>query len=200
MNLVFATNNLHKLDEARAIMQPPFSILSLKDINCNEELREDFSTLEENSLQKADFIFKKYSCDCFADDTGLEVEALGGRPGVLSARYAGTARDSLANIRKVLSELNGNSNRKARFRTSVTLILGGKEHYFEGIVKGSILHEPKGNKGFGYDPVFVPDGSDKSFSEMNEEEKNSISHRGRALIKMTDFLKRSEKQNDSPTE
>ncbi|PRY16300.1 XTP/dITP diphosphohydrolase [Pontibacter ummariensis] len=187
--LCFATNNRHKLAEVSQMLAGKYNLLSLQDIGCHEELAEDQDTLEGNSRQKAAYVWENYRVSCFADDTGLEVEALNGAPGVYSARYAGPQRSDNDNIQLLLQNLAAHENRKARFRTSVTLILDGKEHQFEGIVEGHITKEWKGNKGFGYDPVFVPEGYDRTFAEMSAEEKNAISHRGRAIRKLVDFLK-----------
>jgi XTP/dITP diphosphohydrolase len=191
--IVFATNNQHKLDEIRQILGNDFQILSLADIGCHEEIPEDHDTLQENALQKAQYIVDHYHVSCFADDTGLEVDALGGEPGVHSARYAeGTDHDSEANMRKLLLKLGNNNNRRARFRTVIALLLeeNGKwrEEIFDGIVEGHIAREKKGSEGFGYDPIFVPDGYDLSFAELGMEVKNSISHRARAVRKLADFL------------
>jgi XTP/dITP diphosphohydrolase len=187
--LIFATNNKHKLTEIQSIVGSEFSIRSLEDIGCTEDIAETAATLEGNALLKAEYVFNKFGINCFADDTGLEVEALDGRPGVFSARYASSGHDFEANIDKVLSELNGVSNRKARFRTVIALHLDGSVHYFEGIVNGKIIHTRKGIKGFGYDPVFLPDGYELTFAEMPLSEKNKISHRARAVGKLVDFLK-----------
>lgn len=186
--LVFATNNLHKLEEVRDILGGSFRIASLKEIGCTDDIPETADTLEGNALQKARYVKDKFGYDCFADDTGLEVEALGGAPGVFSARYAGPGHDSEANMRKLLKELEGKTNRQAQFRTVVALLLEGREYTFEGIVRGSILAERRGTAGFGYDPVFVPEGYAETFAEMGSEEKNRISHRARAVQKLADFL------------
>ena len=191
--IVFATNNQHKLDEIRQILGNDFQILSLADIGCHEEIPEDHDTLQENALQKAQYIVDHYHVSCFADDTGLEVDALGGEPGVHSARYAeGTDHDSEANMRKLLLKFGNNNNRRARFRTVIALLLeeNGKwrEEIFDGIVEGHIAREKKGSEGFGYDPIFVPDGYDLSFAELGMDVKNSISHRARAVRKLADFL------------
>lgn len=186
--LVFATNNLHKLEEVRDILGGSFRIASLKEIGCTDDIPETADTLEGNALQKARYVKEKFGYDCFADDTGLEVEALGGAPGVFSARYAGPGHDSEANMQKLLKELEGKTNRQAQFRTVVALILEGREYTFEGIVRGSILAECRGTAGFGYDPVFVPEGYAETFAEMGSEEKNRISHRARAVQKLADFL------------
>ena len=175
---VFATNNRHKLDEVSDILGEKIDLLSLKAIHCDVDIPETGSTLEENALIKARYIYEHYQVDCFADDTGLEVEALGGAPGVYSARYAGgNGHDSEANMQKLLRELNGVENRKAQFRTVFALIINGKEHLFEGIVKGTISKERRGQSGFGYDPIFVPEGYTQSFAELGNDIKNKISHR-----------------------
>ncbi len=191
MELVFATNNRHKLEEIQHLLGSKIKLLSLNDIHCSEEIPEDYFTLEENASQKARYIFDKYNVNCFADDTGLEIEFLKGKPGVLSARYAGENKDSQANIDKVLTELKGVNNRKARFRTVIALIINGCETQFEGIVEGTILTERHGDSGFGYDPIFLPDGYNLSFAEMNLNDKNKISHRARAINKLVDFIKKT---------
>lgn len=188
--LVFATNNAHKLEEVRAILDDTFDILSLNDIGCHVDIPETADTLEGNARLKSTYIYQNYGIDCFADDTGLEVEALDGAPGVYSARYAGGyGHDSEANVRKLLAELDGKENRRAQFRTVVCLIEKGKEHLFEGIVRGYITENGRGVSGFGYDPVFVPEGHTETFAEMGNEEKNRISHRARAIQQLTDYLK-----------
>ena len=186
--IVFATNNAHKLRELREIAGDKFEILSLKDITCFDDIPETEPTIKGNALIKANYIKDKYGYDCFADDTGLEVEALGGEPGVYSARYAGEDCDSEKNIDKILAKLKNESNRKARFITYIALILEGNTHIFEGEVQGEILTERHGEGGFGYDPVFKPVESENSFAEMLPEEKNAISHRGRAVQKLLKFL------------
>ncbi len=186
--IIFATNNLHKLSEISAILKLKFKILSLNEIGFNEDIPETANTLEGNAALKSSVIFKKFGKDCFADDTGLEVEALNGEPGVYSARYAGEENDAAKNTAKLLRELKGTSNRKAQFRTVISLIQDGKEFQFEGIVKGKITTEKSGAKGFGYDPVFIPDGYTQTFAEMSIEEKNIISHRAIASRKLADFL------------
>lgn len=187
--LVFATNNAHKLEEIRAILGNKVEILSLNDINCYADIPETADTLQGNAALKAQYIYKNYGLDCFADDTGLEVEALNGEPGIYSARYAGgEGHDSEANMKKLLSEMQDKDNRKARFRTVICLIEEGKEHFFEGIVNGSIIRERKGGAGFGYDPVFMPDGYSETFAEMGNDEKNKISHRARAVQKLCEYL------------
>ena len=186
--MVVATNNAHKLKEIAAILGQEIELLSLKDIQCFADIPETADTLEGNARQKAMYIYENYGMDCFADDTGLEVEALGGAPGVFSARYAGEGHDSEANMQKLLKELAGKENRKAQFRTVICLIRNGKEHLFEGIVKGEIIQEKRGGAGFGYDPIFVPEGYDLTFSELGDDVKNTISHRARAVEKLCQFL------------
>ena len=214
MKIVFATNNEHKLSEIRSILGEGFEVLSLKDIGCNVDIPETGKTLEENALQKAQYVYDHYHIDCFADDTGLEVEALNGAPGVYSARYASlpdnpvksenteaASHDSEANMTRLLYELGNNNNRHARFRTVIALIqkkdvcpcgcTSIKEiHQFEGIVEGKIIRERRGGEGFGYDPIFQPDGYDKTFAELGMEIKNHISHRARAVTKLAEYLKR----------
>ena len=187
--MVVATNNVHKLKEIAAILGQEIELLSLKDIQCFADIPETADTLEGNARQKAMYIYENYGMDCFADDTGLEVEALGGAPGVFSARYAGEGHDSEANMQKLLKELAGKENRKAQFRTVICLIRNGKEHLFEGIVKGEIIQEKRGGEGFGYDPIFVPEGYDLTFAELGDDVKNTISHRARAVEKLCQFLK-----------
>jgi len=188
MELVFATNNKHKIEEVKHLLKNNFRLLSLQDIGCTEELPETGTTLQENALQKAKYIFTKYSIDCFADDTGLEIEALQGKPGVYSARYAGEEKNAEKNIKKVLQETKGIKNRNALFKTTISLIIGTKEYLFEGIINGNISTEMKGNNGFGYDPIFIPKDHTKSFAEMSLEEKNKISHRAIAVKKLVTFL------------
>lgn len=190
MKLCFATNNKHKLEEISNLLTNSFEILSLKDIGCNESLPEDQETLYGNSLQKAEYVWKNYKVNCFSDDTGLEVDALNGEPGVYSARYAGEQCDFNDNINLLLKNLKGIKNRKARFISVITLILDGKSVQFEGIINGEILTEKSGQKGFGYDPVFKPESYDRSFAEMDINEKNKISHRSMAIKKLTEFLRR----------
>ena len=181
--LVFATNNAHKLDEISSILGEKVELLSLKDIHCHVDIPETADTLEGNAMLKAEYIYKNYGLDCFADDTGLEVEALNGAPGVYSARYAGgEGHNAEANMQGV-------QNRKAQFRTAICLILDGKKHLFEGIVKGEIIKEKRGSSGFGYDPIFVPEGYTKTFAELGNETKNKISHRALAVEKLCRFLK-----------
>ena len=212
MKIVFATKNEHKLSEIRAILGPSFDVVSLADIGCHEDIPETGQTLEENALMKAEYVYNKYHLSCFADDTGLEVEALNGAPGVYSARYAaivpagepaGPSHDSEANMARLLRELANNNNRKARFRTVIALIekkdvcpCGCTSikvvHKFEGIVNGEITREKSGAEGFGYDPIFRPDGYDKTFAELGLDIKNQISHRARATAKLCEFLVKSE--------
>ena len=188
--LVVATNNAHKLEEIAAILGEEMELLSLKDINCHADIPETANTLEGNARQKALYIYENYGIDCFADDTGLEVEALNGAPGVFSARYAGDGHDSEANMQKLLKELYGKENRKAQFRTAICLIMNGEEYLFEGIVKGKIIEEKRGGAGFGYDPIFVPEGYNLTFAELGNDIKNTISHRARAVEKLCSFLKK----------
>ena len=187
LKLVFATNNKNKLKEVQAMLTN-FKIISLADIDCFEDIPETAKTLEENAKIKANFVTEKYGLNCFADDTGLEVEALNNEPGVYSARYAGEVNNAEGNMSKLLNNLDNNSNRKAQFRTAVALNIEGKQYIFEGICKGSILSKKQGDSGFGYDPVFMPTGFNKSFAEMNLNEKGSISHRGKAIDKLVTFL------------
>ena len=189
MKICFATNNQNKLKEIRQILGDSFEILSLKEINCTEELPETHETLEENSAEKAEYVFSRYQIPVFADDTGLEVKALGGEPGVYSARYGGPERDSDKNMEKVLKGLTGASDRSARFRTIMTYIDTSGSYQFEGIVEGEITEEKRGAGGFGYDPVFVPTGYTQTFSELTASEKNNTSHRQRSLLKLIEFLK-----------
>lgn len=189
MRLVFATNNAHKLEEVRQILGDRFEVLSLSDINCHEDIPETGDTFQDNALQKARYVKEHYGYDCFADDTGLEVKALGGAPGVHSARYAGD-HDSEANMTKLLQELEKKQDRSAQFRTVVALLLNGQEVLLEGIVTGRIATERHyGESGFGYDPLFIPDGFTETFSQMSPENKNQVSHRGRAVRKLADYLK-----------
>lgn len=188
MKLYFATNNIHKLKEVQEVVGDSFQIESMRSLGINEDIPEDQQTLEGNALQKARFLYDRTGESCFADDTGLEVDALNGAPGVYSARYAGEAKNSLDNMALLLKNMSGIQNRKARFRTVIALILDGKEYLFEGIVNGTITEEPRGTAGFGYDPLFVPDGYSTTFAEMDSEAKNAISHRGRAVEKLAAFL------------
>ena len=187
-NIVFATNNKNKLREIRDIVGSKYNILSLSDINCHEDIPETADTIDGNALLKARFVKEKYGYDCFADDTGLEVEALDNRPGVYSARFAGEDCNSENNINKLLSELEGIENRKARFRTVIALIKGETEEEFEGVIYGNISHERHGEGGFGYDKVFVPENYEKTFAEMLPKEKNSISHRAKATRLLIEYL------------
>lgn len=191
--LVFATNNAHKLEEIRAILGDKVEILSLNDIDCHADIPETADTLEGNAELKAAYIYTNYGLDCFADDTGLEVEALNGAPGIYSARYAGgEGHDSEANMKKLLTEMAGKTNRNAQFRTAICLIEKGNKHLFEGVVKGRIIKDKRGNSGFGYDPVFIPEGYNETFAEMGNEEKNKISHRARAVAALCEYLQNKE--------
>lgn len=190
--LVFATNNPHKLEEVRAILDSDVEVLSLRDIGCTADIPETADTLEGNALLKARFVASRYGVDCFADDTGLEVAALDGAPGVYSARFAGPGCTPADNVRKLLGLMQEADDRSARFRTVVALIRGGKEYCFEGMVGGTIARTPAGCGGFGYDPVFVPEGYDRTFAELPPAEKNRISHRARAVAKLADFLRGEE--------
>lgn len=193
MELVFATNNKHKIREISELLDQNFTIIGLADININEEIPEDAETLEENALFKARFVHDRTGMNVFADDTGLEVTALGGAPGVYSARYAGESKSFDDNIEKLLREMKGAADRSARFRTVIALILDGREYSFEGIVEGEIIRERKGQGGFGYDPVFKATGYDKTFAEIPLSEKNSISHRARAMRLLIEFLNEGKK-------
>ena len=193
MKILFATNNAHKLSEVQAVLGDGFRLVTPRDCGITEEIPETQETLEGNALQKARYLHERTGLDCFADDTGLEVEALGGAPGVRSARYATDGHDFAANNRLLLKNLAGQTNRRARFRTVIALILNGEEQLFEGIVEGRIVDSERGIEGFGYDPLFVPDGSDKTFAEMPAEEKNAVSHRGRAVRKLAACLHSLEK-------
>ncbi len=188
--LVFATNNRHKLEEVGDVLKDQLRILSLKEINCFDDIPETADTLEGNALIKATHVYDTYGYDCFADDTGLEVEALGGRPGVYSARFAGEDQNAARNMEKLLRELEGSTNRRARFRTVVALIEGGKVSYFEGKIEGQIIEQQRGSAGFGYDPVFVPDGYSQTFAELGSELKNKISHRALAVKELIEYLKK----------
>lgn len=198
MKIVFATNNQNKLSEIRDILGSDFEIVSLQDIGCHADIPETGSTLEENAMQKARYIYDNYNMSVFADDTGLEVDALGGAPGIYSALYAGgEGHDSEANMTKLLGELGENNNRKARFRTAIALILkedgNGNitEKLFEGIVRGEIIKERRGGEGFGYDPIFQPEGYDRTFAELGPDVKNKISHRARAVARLVEYLRKS---------
>lgn len=186
--LVFVTNNAHKLEEVKAILGNAFDVLSLKDIACYDEIPETADTLEGNALLKARYVYDKYGLDCFADDTGLEIDALGGAPGVYSARFAGEENDAKKNMHKVLTLMEGKEDRNACFRTVIALIQQGDMRYFEGKICGKIAREPYGNAGFGYDPVFVPEGYSESFAQLPAEEKNKISHRAKAVEKLIGYL------------
>lgn len=189
--LVFATNNKNKLREMREIMDGLYEVVGLNEIGCNDDIVEDADTIQGNARIKADYVTNRFGVDCFADDTGLEVEALDGAPGVYSARYAGEHCSYQDNVNKILSELKGVENRKACFRTVIALNLNGESHFFEGRCDGIITTEAHGEGGFGYDPVFKPDGYDETFAEMSSELKNKISHRGRATVKLIDFLRKT---------
>lgn len=188
MKLVFATANQNKAKEIQSLIPATIRILSLNDIDCREEIPETQPTIEGNASQKAFYVYEKYGSNCFADDTGLEIEALDGRPGVLSARYAGEAKNADDNMKKILLEMQDVSNRRARFKTVISLVVDGKEELFEGLVNGTVLREKRGKKGFGYDPIFLPDGYDRTFAEMDQEEKGKISHRGIAVAKLVAYL------------
>ncbi len=188
MEIIFATNNQHKLKEIQHLLGDRFKLLSLSDVNIYEDIPEDYFTLEENALQKARIVYNKTGKNCFADDTGLEIDALNGEPGVWSARYAGDSKDSEENMQKVIGLMKNISKRKAQFRTVIALIYQDKEYLFEGIVKGDILTNKKGKEGFGYDPIFKPEGFNQSFAEMNVGLKNEISHRAKATSKLINFL------------
>ena len=189
MKIVFATNNAHKLSEVRAVLGDSFELVTLRQVGITEDIPETGATLDENASLKARYVYERTGLDCFADDTGLEVEALNGAPGVHSARYATDGHDFAANNRKLLHELEGKENRRARFRTVISLIRGGVEQQVEGIVNGTIATEEAGCEGFGYDPLFIPDGKAVTFAEMTAEEKNAISHRGRAVAELVKVLK-----------
>ncbi|MDL2296334.1 non-canonical purine NTP diphosphatase [Bacteroidales bacterium OttesenSCG-928-B11] len=184
MNIIFATHNQHKTEEVRQIAGNKFTILNLHDIGCRDDIPETADTLQGNALQKAQYVVDKFGIDCFADDTGLEIEALNGAPGVYSARYAGAACNFQDNLEKVLREMEGVENRRACFKTVIALILNGKQHFFEGRIDGIITAAPRGTNGFGYDPIFQPDGYEKTFAQMTDDEKNKISHRGIATEKL----------------
>ena len=187
--LVFATNNDHKLRELKQILSSEFELLSLNEIGCTDDIPETGTTLEANASQKSFYIWNKYGVNCFADDTGLEIEALGNEPGVYSARYAGEGRDASDNMLKVLEKMKYETNRNARFRCVISLVINGEEKQFEGIVEGEILTEKHGVAGFGYDPIFMANGFNQSFAEMSADDKNKISHRGRAVMKLVEYLK-----------
>lgn len=193
MKIIFATNNAHKLSEVQAVLGDGFTLVTPRECGVTEEIPEEQETLEGNASQKSHYLYDRTHQNCFADDTGLEVEALGGAPGVHSARYATDGHDFAANNRLLLRNLEGQTNRRARFRTVISLILNGEEHLFEGVVEGRILDHESGHEGFGFDPLFVPDGSERTFAEMSAEEKNAISHRGRAVRKLAAYLHSLEK-------
>ena len=195
MKIVFATNNPNKLKEIQSLIPKEIEIISLNEIGCNEDIPETGDTLEANAFQKAHYIKDNFNYDCFADDTGLEIDELNGDPGVYSARYAGPERNANANMNKVLNELKGKKNRKAQFRTAIALILKGEEHLFEGKVEGYISKDKQGNEGFGYDPIFIPENDIRSFAQMSMQEKGAISHRGRAVKKLVAYLKNLSKPN-----
>ena len=188
MKIVFATNNKHKLEEIKKISKGQLEILSLSDINCQEDIPETGDTLKENALIKAQFVKERFGLDCFADDTGLEVDALNNAPGIYSSRYAGPKCDPDDNMQKLLDDLKDNESRKAQFRTVIALIFNGEEHYFEGIIRGEIIQQKEGENGFGYDPIFKPTGYNKTFGELSDEIKNSLSHRAIATKKLVAFL------------
>jgi XTP/dITP diphosphohydrolase len=188
IQLVFATHNQHKLKEVQALLPNFIELLSLTDIKCFDEIPETATTLEGNAILKANFVTQQFQMNCFADDTGLEVKSLDGNPGVYSARYAGDDANSEKNIQKLLANLKDKSNRNAQFRTVIALNLSGKQFLFEGVCKGKIIEEKRGNEGFGYDPIFIPDGFSKTFAEMNLAEKGNISHRGKAIQQLVQFL------------
>lgn len=191
MELVFATNNAHKLEEVQQMVGDKFVLKSLADIGCDDDIPETGVTFQENAQQKTDYLFQKYQVDCFGDDSGLEIDVLNGEPGVYSARYSGS-RDMEKNIDLVLEKLQGQENRKARFKTVISLFLDGEQHFFEGTVEGRIIASRTGTEGFGYDPIFIPEGYDQTFAEMSLEEKNKISHRSQAVAKLVGFLNSNE--------
>ena len=195
MKLCMATNNAHKIEEIKPLVPGTVGLVSLDEVGCREELPETGDTLEANSRQKAQYVWEHYGVSCFADDTGLEVEALRGEPGVYSARYAGPQRDARANMELLLRKLEGEENRRAQFRTCITLILDGEAYQFEGVVRGAILGAARGAGGFGYDPLFVPDGYAQTFAEMDLAEKNRISHRARAVERLIRFLREREEES-----
>lgn len=189
MKIVFATNNINKVKEVQALLPKTISLLSLKDIDCLEDIPETSNTIEGNALQKANYVFENYKVPCFADDTGLEVEALNGEPGVFSARYAGEEKNAEKNMKKLLTKLNDKTNRKAQFKTVIALVGLEKTQSFEGICKGSITNQKNGDKGFGYDPIFKPENYESTFAQMSLETKNQIGHRGKAVKKLISYLK-----------
>jgi XTP/dITP diphosphohydrolase len=188
-NLVFATGNPNKIKEANDLLPADLEVKGLKDIGCTEDVPETSPTIQGNALQKARYVFENYKVNCFSEDTGLEIDALNGEPGVYTARYAGEARDKEANMAKAIANLEGKSNRGAQFRTVIALIIDGEEHTFEGIARGTIAMQKQGTEGFGYDPIFIPAGFDRSFAQMTQTEKNEISHRGQAVRKLVKFLR-----------
>ncbi len=188
--LIFATGNINKIKEVNEMLSDGMDIAGLKDIGCFEDIPETSPTIEGNALQKARYVFTNYHVNCFSEDTGLEIDALGGEPGVYTARYAGEQRDSNANMRKAIQELENKSDRGAQFKTVIALIIDGQEYTFEGIARGSIAYQKMGTGGFGYDPIFIPEGYETSFAQMSSEEKNKISHRGKAVSLLIDFLKK----------
>ncbi len=188
MELVFATNNQHKIEEIQSLLGNDFVVKGLKDIGCDVDIPETANTFEGNALQKAQFVYEHYKVPCFSDDTGLEIEALNGEPGVYSARYAGEEKNSEKNMQKVLEKLQGVTNRQAQFRTVIAYVDGKNNYFFEGIVRGTILDHKRGDKGFGYDPIFVPEGRTETFAELDMAVKNSMSHRGRAMEKFIAFF------------
>lgn len=192
MKIVFATNNPNKVNEVQSLLPKHVTILSLKDIGCEEDIPETQPTIEGNAIQKAQYVKEKYGYDCFADDTGLEVTALNGEPGVFSARYAGLQRNADDNMNKLLNELQDKNDRSAHFKTVVALILNGKQHTFEGICEGAIIEEKRGKKGFGYDPIFMADGFTETFAQISLAEKNRVGHRGKAVQKLISFLNQQE--------
>ncbi len=191
MKLVFATNNANKVKEVQSLLPDHITILSLKDINCEEDIPETQPTIEGNAIQKAQYVKEHYGYDCFADDTGLEVHALNGEPGVFSARYAGPQRNADDNMNKLLSELQNKEDRSAHFKTVVALIINDQQYTFEGICNGTIIEEKRGEKGFGYDPIFMADGFTETFAQISLEEKNRVGHRGKAVQKLIDFLNKN---------
>ena len=193
MKIVFATNNPNKLKEIQSLIPKEIEIISLNEIGCNEDIPETGDTLEANAFQKAHYIKDNFNYDCFADDTGLEIDELNGDPGVYSARYAGPERNASANMNKILNKLKGKKNRKAQFRTAIALILKGEEHLFEGKIEGYISKDKQGNEGFGYDPIFIPENDIRSFAQMSVQEKGVISHRGRAVRKLVAYLNKISK-------
>ena len=195
MKIVFATNNPNKLKEIQTLIPKEIEIISLKEIGCTEDIPETGDTLEANAFQKVHYVKENYNYDCFADDTGLEIDALYGAPGVYSARYAGPEKSAEANIEKILNELQGKENRKAKFRTAIALTLNNEEHLFEGEINGHISKVKQGNEGFGYDPIFIPENEKRSFAQMSMEEKGTISHRGRAVRKLVTYLNKISKPN-----